>query len=238
MDPTVKLKSSEKDHLQNPIAYRRLFGKLLYLTISRSGITFVVHKLSQFMAKPNKTHMDAANHLLRYIKGSLGQEIFLSKSPYLSVKAFTYADWGSCSNTRRSVTGFCVFLEKSLVSWKSKKQQTVSRSSTDVEYRTSATVSCEVIWLKSLLKELQIEVDTPNMVYYDNQVAVYITNNPMFHERTKHKNLIVTSSEIGSLMDSSSYFLFALLINLLMHLLNFSMPQHCLFTCARWESKI
>ena len=86
MDPIVKLNSSEKDLLQDPTAYRRLVRKLMYLTISRPDITFVVHKLSQFMTKPNKTHMDASNHLLGNIKGSLGQGIFLSKTHDLSKK--------------------------------------------------------------------------------------------------------------------------------------------------------
>ena len=113
----------------------------------------------------------------------------MSKTDDLSLKAFADADWGSCPDTRRSDTGFCVFLGKSLVSWKPKKQQTVSRSSAEAEYRALATVSCEVIWLKSLLKELQIEVDTPAVVYCNNQAAIYIANNPMFHERTKHIEL-------------------------------------------------
>ena len=154
MDPTTKLKASDRDLLQDPIAYRSLIGKLLYLTISRPDITFVVHKLSQFMEKPNKTHTNAANHLLRYIKGSPGQGIFLSKTNVLSLKAFADVDWGSCPDTHCSVIKFYVCLGESLVSWKSKKQQTVSRSLAEAEYRALATVSCEVIWLKSLFKEL------------------------------------------------------------------------------------
>ena len=133
--------------------------------------------------------MSASNYLLRYIKGSPSQGIFLSKTDDLSLKAFADADWGSCPDIRRSVTGFCVFLGKSLVSWKSKKQQTVSRSSAEAEYRALATVSCEVIWLKSLLKELQIKTNTPTVVFCDNQAAIYIANNLMFHERTKHIEL-------------------------------------------------
>ncbi|TYK28978.1 putative mitochondrial protein [Cucumis melo var. makuwa] len=85
--------------------------------------------------------------------------------------------------------GFCVFLGNSLVSWKSKKQQTVARSSAEAEYRTLAATTCEVIWLRSLLNELQIKAPSPTLLFYDSQAAIYIANNPMFHERTKHIEL-------------------------------------------------
>ena len=110
MDLKTKLKAFDKDLLQDPTAYQTLVGKLLYLTISRLDISFVVYKLNQFMAKPDKTHMNVANHLLRYINGSPGQGIFLSKTNDLILKAFANADWGSCPDTRRSIIEFHVFL--------------------------------------------------------------------------------------------------------------------------------
>ncbi|KAA0066313.1 putative Cysteine-rich RLK (RECEPTOR-like protein kinase) 8 [Cucumis melo var. makuwa] len=165
MDPATKLNASDKDILHmTATPYRRLIGQLLYLTISQSNITFAVHKLSQFMAKPTINHMNATNHLIKYLKGSPRKGIMLPKVQDFSINAFVDADWGSCPDTRYSVTGFCVFLGNSLVSWKSKKQQTVAKSSAKDEYRALAITTCEVIWLRSLLNELQIKAPSPTFL--------------------------------------------------------------------------
>ena len=108
MDPTTKLNASNKDILYDATPYKRLIGRLLYLTISRLDITFSIHKQSQFMAKPTINHMNATNHLIKYLKGSPGKGIMLPKVQDFSINAFVDADWGSCLDTRRSVTGFCV----------------------------------------------------------------------------------------------------------------------------------
>ena len=161
MDPTVKLSISNEDILHDATPYRRLIGKLLYLTISRLNITFAVHKPSQFMTKPTLSHMNATNYLVSYLKESFGKGIMLPKVKDFYISTFTDANWSSCPDTRRSVTGFCVFIGNSLVSWKSKKQQTVARTSVEAKYRALAVTTCEVIWLRSLLNELQIKVTYP-----------------------------------------------------------------------------
>lgn len=127
----LKLTVADNDLLDDPSQYRRLIGKLLYLTISRPDVTFAVNKLSQYVSKPCQSHLAATHHLLRYLKNSPGQGLFLPASSSYQLHALADSDWTSCLDTSRSTTGFCIFLGDSLVSWKSKKQSTISRSSVE-----------------------------------------------------------------------------------------------------------
>ena len=138
------------------------------------------------MDKPRAPHLEAAHRVLRYIKGTPGQGIMLPASGELQVTAYCDADWARCLDTRRSTTGFCVFLGGAPVSWRTKKQQTVSRSSAEAEYRSMAAACCEVTWITSLLRDLHVHQRSPIKLFCDNKAAIHIASNPVFHERTKH----------------------------------------------------
>ncbi|KAM6585354.1 hypothetical protein CsatB_012356 [Cannabis sativa] len=188
MEPNTKLSNDSGDLLPNPTPYRSLIGKLLYLTITRPDLSFAVNKLSQYLQAPRLPHMQAATRILHYLKNSPGQGLFFHASPTdtVQLKAFADADWGACLDTRRSITGYCIFLGQSLISWKSKKQQTISRSSAEAEYRAMAHATCELTWLLSILKDFSINMTLPSTLHCDNNAAIHISENPVYHERTKH----------------------------------------------------
>ncbi|XP_028786573.1 uncharacterized protein LOC114742489 [Neltuma alba] len=128
-------KHRKEDLFAEPGKYRRLIGKLIYLTMTRPDISFPVQVLSQFMQLPMKCHWGAAMGVLRYLKQSPGLGIQLSSKGDLKLHCFCDSDWGSCETTRRSVTGYLLKLGDALIIWKTKKQVTVSRSSAEAEYR-------------------------------------------------------------------------------------------------------
>ena len=102
------------------------------------------------------------------------------------IMGYTDADWAGNSLDRKSTTGFCTFVGGNLVTWKSKKQTVVARSSAEAEYRAMASTACELIWLKGLLSDLGFPSSQPMSLFCDNQAAMHIASNPVFHERTKH----------------------------------------------------
>jgi len=137
------------------------------------------------MKVPRVPHIHVVHHLLQYIKFSPGQGLFFPAQNSLNLTAFADADWASCVDTRRSTPGFCVFLGNNLLSWGSKKQPTISKSFTEVEYRALSSITSEIIWLSKLL--LYFEVDVPSvMLFCDNKSAISPASTLAHHERSKH----------------------------------------------------
>ena len=138
------------------------------------------------MAHPITSHLQAAKHILRYLKGTATHGLSIHASPSWSLQGYTDADWASCPNDRRSTNGFCLFFSTNLISWSSTKQRVVSRSSAELEYRALAFLAAEVSWLQFLLKELCIpQPDTP-LIWCDNINAAALAANSVFHGRSKH----------------------------------------------------
>ncbi|XP_021980415.1 uncharacterized mitochondrial protein AtMg00810-like [Helianthus annuus] len=131
IESNLKLDKGEKENRVDATSYRRLIGRMLYLQVTRPDIAYVVNVLSQFVADPRKNHMDVANRVLRYLKGTVGHGILLPRDGEPVLTAYCDADWLGCPYSRRSRTGYLLLLGGAPISWKSKKQSLVSRSSAD-----------------------------------------------------------------------------------------------------------
>ncbi|XP_026443722.1 uncharacterized protein LOC113343817 [Papaver somniferum] len=172
--------------LQDVSAYRTIVGKLQYLCLTRPDICFSVNYVSQFMHAPTDVHLSLVKRLQRYLKETIGCGITLRKGDIKELRAYINSDWGSCPETARSTCGYAIFLGDSLISWSSKKQQTVSRSTAEAEYESLSVATAELEWLSSLLSELHISLKLPITLYCDNISAIYLTANPISHSRAKH----------------------------------------------------
>ena len=139
-----------------------------------------------FMHAPRTTHFQLLKRILRYLQGTSHYGLQLYTSPSHELIAYSDADWAGCPDTRKSTSGFCVFLRSNLVSWSSKRQPTVSRSSAEAEYRAVANCVAETTWLRQLFHELRRPPSRATVVYCDNISATYLSSNPVQHQRTKH----------------------------------------------------
>uniref|UniRef100_A0A3Q7HVG0 Reverse transcriptase Ty1/copia-type domain-containing protein n=1 Tax=Solanum lycopersicum TaxID=4081 RepID=A0A3Q7HVG0_SOLLC len=146
---------SEDKPLSDVSTYQRLVGKLMHATITRPDICYAVQTLSLFMQTPKESHYEDVTRVVRYLKSTIEQGVCLQAKAADTLTCRCDSDWAACPNTRRSVTGYIIKFGDSLISWKSKKQDTVSRSSIEAEYISMASVVAEVTWLLGLFKKLK-----------------------------------------------------------------------------------
>jgi len=178
--------SAESRDSFNKETYQRLVGRLIYLCHTRPDISYAVSVVSRYMHDPRTGHMELVHRILRYLKGTPGRGLWFKKNMHLDLEGFCDADWASSRDDRRSTSGYCVFVGGNLVSWRSKKQAVVARSTAEAEYRAMALSLCEMLWLKDLLKELRVLRNETMMLHCDNVAAINIANNPVQFDRTKH----------------------------------------------------
>ncbi|KAL4023146.1 hypothetical protein IC575_016896 [Cucumis melo] len=169
----------------DPLLYRRLVGSLQYLTFTRPDIALSVNRVSQFMHKPTVIHFSAVKRILRYLCGTPTLGIKFRKGSF-SLQTFCDSDWAADTSDRRSTSGFIAFLGSNPISWSSKKQSIVSRSSTEAEYCSLATTTADLYWIRQLLCDLHVPLKTSPTLWCDNVSAISLAHNPVFHARTKH----------------------------------------------------
>ena len=186
MELHLHLKPSDGLPLADPTRYRHLVGSLVYLTATRPDIAYAVHILTQFVSAPTTVHYAHLIRVLRYLRGTMSRRLFYATSSQPTLHAYSDATWASEHVDRRSVTGYCIFLGGSPISWKSKRQTAISRSSAEAELRALATTTAEIIWLRWLLADFGVTCADPTILRCDNTSAIQIANNPIKHELTKH----------------------------------------------------
>lgn len=186
MATTPKLTLRSGTCLSDPTEYRKLVGSLQYLAFTRPDISYAVNKLSQFMHSPTDDHWNAVKRTLRYLAGTTDYGIMLRRNNSMILHAFSDADWAGDGDDYLSTNGYIVYLGQHPVSWSSKKQNTIARSSTEAEYMSVANTSSELKWILSLLQELGIPIKRTPTIYCDNVGATYLCANPVFHSRMKH----------------------------------------------------
>jgi len=183
MSPRTK---KERDEAAK-FPYRELIGTLLYLsTHTRLDIAYTVSQLSRFMDSHGPAHHKAALHCLRYLKGTIDRGITYGTDKSEKLIGFSDSDWAKCIDTGRSVTGYVFYLGGGPITWTSKTQPTVAQSSTEAELMAATFTAKEAVHLRQLCEDLSIDCDEPTVICEDNQGAIALSLNPIFHERTKH----------------------------------------------------
>ncbi|XP_062028867.1 uncharacterized mitochondrial protein AtMg00810-like [Rosa rugosa] len=179
-----RLSINDGDALSDPTAFRSVVGALQYLTITRPDIAFAVNQVCQFLHKPTTTHWVAVKRILRYIKKTHNHGLFYRPGSF-NINAFSDADYAGDPDDRISTGGSCIYLGPNLISWSSKKQGGVSRSSTESEYRQLAYTAATISWFLHLFKDLKLHLSCPTL-WCDNISALSLASNPVFHTRTPH----------------------------------------------------
>ncbi|GKB60235.1 ribonuclease H-like domain-containing protein [Tanacetum coccineum] len=188
VDTESKL-GDDGDLVSDPNLYRSLAGSLQYLTFTRPDISYEVQQVCLYMHDPREPHFSALKRILRYVRGTLDHGVQLFASSTTSLVAYSDADWGGFPTTRRSTSGYCLFLGNNVLFWSSKRQPTLSCSSAEVEYRGVANFVVETCWLRNLLRELHTPLSFATLVYCDNQKeSLAIAKRNLFDDEASTSN--------------------------------------------------
>ncbi|CAL2235116.1 unnamed protein product [Prunus armeniaca] len=169
--PHTQVLQTDGEPLADPTMFRSLVGALQYLTFTRPDLAYAVNHVCQYMNNPTEVHYFLVKRILRYVQGTLEYGIIFTKGPW-QLNAYSDADWAGDINTRRSTTGSVVFLGSNPISWQSKKQGSVSRSSTEAEYRALANTAADLSWIRQVLLDLKMFLPNAPLMYCDNLSAL------------------------------------------------------------------
>jgi len=169
--------------------FRSIIGCLMYLTTTRPNILFVVSLLSRFMHRASELHLIAAKRILRYVRGTVSYGVKYDKCQSFKLHGFSDSDWAGSIEDMKSTSGYCFNLGSGVFSWCSKKQEIVAQSTAEAEFITTSATVNQALWLQKILRDLHMEEEEPTKISVDNQAAIAISHNPVFHGKTKHFNI-------------------------------------------------
>jgi hypothetical protein len=186
MEPRLKLSKHSTANAVDNTQYRSVVGSLRYLLHTRPDLCYSVGIVSRYMERPTTEHMNVVKHILRYIKGTLKYGRVYTRGSELQLTCFSDSDHGGDVDDRKSTTGVLFYLGTNPVSWSSQKQKAVAISSCEAEYMAATSGACQGIWLARLLAKMQNLEPKTVKLKVDNQSAISLCKNPVYHERTKH----------------------------------------------------
>ena len=166
--------------------YRQLIGSLMYLVHTRPDICYTVNALSQFMSDPKHIHLVAAKHVLRYVRGTITYGLRYTSSSGVLLSGYLDSDWAGSAVDRKSTSGYCFSMGLAVISWSSKKHGSIAQSTTEAEYIVASDACKEAVWLRKLIYDLFGGKLDSTIIHYDNQSCIKLSENPMFHDRSKH----------------------------------------------------
>jgi len=179
------LNDTSSDRVDSTI-YKEMIGSLMYLTNTKPNICFAVNTLSQYMVEPRRVHWIAAKHILRYLKGTVDYGLRYTTDHEINLQGYTDADWAGSVTDRKSTSRCCFNLGSTVISWLNRKQSSVALSTAEAEYMAACLASGEAVWLHKMISGLFDQVVDVTCIWCDNQSRIKMTENPVFHDRTKH----------------------------------------------------
>ena len=185
MSSTCKLDKDEKEKKVDQKLYHGMIGLLLYLTASRPDITFSVCMCGRYQLDPRESHLLATKRIFRYLNETENLGLWCSKNSSLDVLAYSDSNFTGCKLDRKSTSGVCYFLGENLISWSSRKQNSIAPSSTKAEYVTVGSCCAQILWIKSQLEDYDIKLDNMR-IKYENTSTINLSKNPILHSRMKH----------------------------------------------------
>jgi hypothetical protein len=185
MSTSGSFDSDKSGNMMDQKLYRSMIGSLLYVTTSRSDVIFSVYMYARFQASPRESHLKATKIILRYLKHTQDIGLWYPKGASFELVGYLDSDYASDKVERKNTSGTCQLLGRSLVSWSSKKQNSIALSTAEAEYITVGSCCAQILWIKATLKDFGINFKNVPFLY-DNESAMKLTNNPVQHQRTKH----------------------------------------------------
>jgi hypothetical protein len=165
--------------------FRSIIGSLLYITASRPDVMFGVCTCARFQASPRDVHLKAAKRILRYLKHTPNIGLWYPKGAQFELIGYSDSGYVRCKVDRKSTLGCCQFLGRSLVSWSSKKQNSVVLSTAEAEYISADSCCAQLLWMKQTLLDYRISFKNVPLLC-DNESVVKLATNPVQHSRKKH----------------------------------------------------